>query len=156
MAISVLTYERAKSLLSAYGANPARWPTDERDAMHAALLQWPDLKPLAAAEQRLDEQLLASEVPRSVTLDSVLARIDQYPLSHESAPTSTIAAPELADGNAEGGLGDAWQWWKIALAACLPLALGVGLGMSSVEISDDWQGSEHYLFAPSYEEFING
>ena len=156
MAISVLTYERAKSLLSAYGANPARWPTDERDAMHAALLQWPDLQQWVAAEQRLDGQLLASEVPRLVTLDSVLSRIDQYPLAHESVPTSTNNDPEQAQGGAVTGLGSAWQWWKIALAACVPLALGVGLGMSSIEISDDWQGSEHYLFAPSYEEFING
>ena len=157
MTTNALTRARAEMLLSAYGANPMHWPTDERDAMHMALQQWPELKELMEAEQVLDSQLSASVVPSVVSFNSILARIDEYPVLHDS-PTLTSASA-VADKTHEGardGWGGAWQWWQVAIAACLPLALGVGLGMSSIDVIDDWQGSEQYLFAPSYEEFING
>ena len=153
MSSNAITRARAETLLSAYGANPMHWPADERDAMQAALLQWPELAELMAAEQALDTQLSASEVPSAVSVERLLANIDKLPARQ---PLLLPALTNMTHRSNGGELGRRWQWWHIAMAACAPLALGVGLGMSSVEISDDWQGSEQYLFAPGYEESIHG
>ncbi len=155
MSSNALTRARAETLLSAYGANPMRWPADERDALHAALQQWPELADLLVAEQALDAQLSASKVPSVVSVEGLLARIDKCP-TDQGLTTFASAVSHQQRCEPSDGSSNHWQWWQMAMAACAPLALGVGLGMSGVETSDDWQGSEQYLFAPDYEEFIDG
>jgi hypothetical protein len=147
---------RAELLLSAYGANPLRWPADERDAMHAALQQWPELEDLAVGERVLDTQLSASAIPNLLSVDAVLAHIDAYPQAHGLSSPVTAIRSAWADKHRERNGARTWQWWQLALAACVPLVLGLSLGLSIVEESDDWQGSEQYLFAPGYEDFANG
>ena len=155
MSSNGLTRARAETLLCAYGANPVHWPADERDAMQGALLKWPELADLMAAEQALDAQLLASEAPSVASVDSLLARIDKL-ATHQDFTASTSAVSNQQRLDTSDGSDSHWPWWQIAMAACAPLALGLGLGMSNVGASDDWQGSEQYLFAPGYEESING
>jgi len=156
MSTNSLTRARAEMLLSAYGANPSRWPIDEREAMRVALEQWPELENLAVDEGVLDAQLSSSKVPNLLSVDAVLARVDTHTQVHTVLSSATDIRSILASNKRGLPAAHTWRWWQLALAACVPLVLGLSLGLSIVEESDDWQGSEQYLFAPGYEDFANG
>lgn len=57
-----LTPERARAILEAYGAEPARWPADERRAMRRALKGDADLQ-AAAREMAALDAVLATDRP---------------------------------------------------------------------------------------------
>ncbi len=48
---------RLQRLIEAYGADPSRWPADERDSARALLAQTPDAAAMQAPARRLDEAL---------------------------------------------------------------------------------------------------
>jgi len=52
----MMTIKRAQQILSCYGANPERWPVDERTALQQLLLINNDLQILRQREQSLDKQ----------------------------------------------------------------------------------------------------
>jgi hypothetical protein len=49
-----MTPDRLQEILDAYGADPHRWPADERDAAAALLVATPALREAAGEAQRLD------------------------------------------------------------------------------------------------------
>lgn len=48
---------RLQRLIDAYGADPARWPADERDAARALMAEMPDAAAMLASARRLDKSL---------------------------------------------------------------------------------------------------
>lgn len=156
MTTDVFSQERAATILHAYGADPERWPESEREAMQRTIAQSPELQALAAAEESLDQRLAASSVAGSLSVDDVLAQLDSLP-TQQIAPSVPVSDVASGSGWLEGLFtGISGQWWRPAVAACAPLALGVALGVSDIGVSEDWQSSEQYLFAPGYEESIDG
>ena len=162
MTTDVLSQERAATVLRAYGADPERWPESEREAMQRTIAQSPELQAMAAAEESLDQRLSTHSVAVSLSVDDVLAQLDSLPAQQiaPSVPVSDVSSSDVSSqsGWFDEGLfaGVSGKWWRPAVAACAPLALGVALGVSDIGVSEDWQSSEQYLFAPGYEESIDG
>ena len=156
METDVLSLERAETLLRAYGADPERWPESERQAMQRTLSQSPELQAIAFAQEIVDQRLSASSVATSLAVEDVLAQLDTLP-NQETAPSlPSTAGPSGSSWFDDFVAGVLASWWRPAVAACAPLALGVALGVSDIGMSEDWQSSEQYLFAPGYEESIDG
>ena len=156
MTTDALSQERAATVLHAYGADPERWPESEREAMQRTIAQSPELQAMAAAEESLDQRLSTHSVAVSLSVDDVLAQLDSLH-AQQTAPSVPVSDVASGSGWLEGLItGISGQWWRPAVAACAPLALGVALGVSDIGVSEDWQSSEQYLFAPGYEESIDG
>jgi len=109
----MMTYERFKLLVEAYGANAARWPAGERAAA------------LAFAETSGEARALLDE---AAALDRLFDQADTAPVTHE-LQTRILAALPLANRS---------SWWLAALAPraqwipaaafAISLALGIGVG----------------------------
>ena len=54
----MMTNERAKQILASYGANPKKWPVDERALLQQLLLSNADLQKIQQQELQLDDQLI--------------------------------------------------------------------------------------------------
>ncbi len=83
---------RLQELIEAYGADPARWPADERDAARALLAQSPDALAAQARARRLDEAL------DGVSPTAVAAAGDRILRSLDRLPRQIPATPALIAG----------------------------------------------------------
>ena len=74
--------ERLRTIIEAYGAEPARWPADERGAAEALLARTPDLRELQRAELALDAALdsVPAQAPSSALLGAVLREAPAAPM----------------------------------------------------------------------------
>lgn len=108
---------RLEALLAAYGADPARWPDDERDAALALLARSAEARALRDAAARLDAALDAVPAPEPPSADLVARVLAAAP-----------AAP------AERG----WPWAAAAasLAAAAALSLWLQGTTPTVEAPD--------------------
>lgn len=101
-----MTEERFHQILSAYGANPERWPAAERAQAQAfAAANRARLASALAVEAGLDDLLGTGErQPGELLERRILRRLEQMPV---------------------------WNWRAPAVAAAAALILGVMLGFSS-------------------------
>ncbi|MHA7815989.1 MAG: hypothetical protein ACX93N_05900 [Pseudohaliea sp.] len=127
--------ERFQRLVDVYGGDDAAWPAGERDAARALLAVEPRARDLQRAARALDEELALFQVA-------------------SPPPVSRILAARPGPGAVERLL--AWmvpaaplQLWRPALAAMLPLALGVllGAGLPASLETDGWEQQERLLLA---------
>ena len=147
MTAELLSQERAKALLMAYGAEPERWPPEWREPLILALANDPVLQEYAAVEARLDQAMVAESVDLPITVASILAFTDRATVEGRSEQTETGL----------GGVERFIEWlcfsgarstWRGVAAASLSLALGVALGLGVVTpAEDEWVASEQYVFA---------
>lgn len=74
-----MTQERLAQLIAAYGADPARWPADERAAATTLLAATPSLTAQADSERSLDRLLDLATGPADTgsLADQVLARLER-------------------------------------------------------------------------------
>ena len=92
----MMTEDRFYQILEAYGADPARWPADERADAEAFARAHPDQAgPVIAAESALDE--LLGDIAQPVQVSALLERrlITRLPVPSASrwvAPTAVAAA----------------------------------------------------------------
>lgn len=114
-----MTEQRFQQILSAYGANPERWPAAERDAAQAYAAAHRERLALALAlEAGLDDWLGPAERQPSELLERrILRRLDRMP---------------------------GWNWRAPAAAAAAALVIGVMLGFSSGAILDPSDDVELY------------
>ena len=118
--ISAISEERFKSLVEAYGGDPARWPAGEREAAEQLLRSSAMAQAAAADAVRLDQALSAArDVPVAGPLHArVMADFDR-------------AARRWSLRRFAGALADAvWPGaplWQPACAFGLALVIGVGL-----------------------------
>ena len=156
MTAELLSQERAKALLMAYGAEPERWPPEWREPLILALANDPVLQEYAAVEARLDRAMVAESVDLPITVASILAFTDRATVEGRSEQTETGL----------GGVERFIEWlcfsgarstWRGVAAASLSLALGVALGLGVVTpAEDEWVASEQYVFALIEEAYADG
>jgi hypothetical protein len=127
--------ERFGRLVDAYGSDETAWPVGERDAAQQLLLAEPRARALQRAAQALDEELALFHVSPAPPLDRVLAAIPRPGRLERLLSWLVPAAPA--------------QLWRPALAAMLPLALGValGAGVPAPFATDGWEQQERLLLS---------
>lgn len=129
---------RAQDILKTYGAEPARWPADERAALSVLLTENPALRELQREESELDTQLTRSTVQPSLSVAQIMAALPQQ----ESKTGQFFEA--LIDWLMPG---DPILFWRPAFAAALALGVGIWLGGNGYA-DTDWSSAEQYVFAP--------
>ena len=124
-----LSEERFKTLVEAYGGDPARWPADEREAAERLLASSAGAQVAVADAAKLDRALSAAGgVPASSVLEArVMADFDRA-----SRGLRRFVAL-LADAVWPGA-----PLWQPACAFGLALVVGVVLAaIAPLELSDD-------------------
>ena len=132
---SPLSPSRAKALLNAYGAEPEKWPEDERGDLLQLLAQSPELQALRETASRLDG-LLDEWQPEVISNTDILVGSLPAQTPKKQNWTDQVAAIFLP-----GLLG-----WRQAVLAAAPLTLGFIWGLSGEPPSDDWSEAEFMIF----------
>lgn len=114
---------------SSYGAELAHWPEDVVEVAGNALLAHPEWQSMLEEEHHLDKQLDAYQLP-AVNLSQLESMILQQTTENVNLLDQLI-----------NWLMPSRSIWRPALAACLPLLIGVILG-TSLEIEDQYLLSE--------------
>ena len=106
----MMKQERFFDIIAAYGANPARWPEAEQDAVLAFIEAHPDLAGEALADAAALDALME---PDAVMPSDLLQRriLKAFP----GAPAPVVARPQ----------------WQVPVAAAAALVLGVFIGFAS-------------------------
>ena len=127
--------ERFGQLVDAYGGNEAAWPDTERGAAQRLLAAEPRARALRRAAQALDGELALFQVAPPPPLDRILAARRRPGAVERLLAWLVPAAPV--------------ELWRPALAAMLPLALGVALGAGLPASFDagGWEQQERLLLA---------
>jgi len=110
--------ERLRALLDAYGANPERWPPQEREAARTLLAQSPEARRWQDAGAQLDA--LLDRAPASIASPVLLERIVAALPEPGNTEVSTRVAPARRRRHA--------RVWRYAGAA-LPLAAAAALAL---------------------------
>ena len=136
--------ERFECIVDAYGGDAAAWPAGERAAALALLAAEPGARALREAARALDRELATYTVAPPPPLQRVLAARPR-PSGPERFLGWLVPAAPL-------------QLWRPALAAMLPLALGlvIGVGPLSRPAESSWNASweqqERHLLAAATGE----
>lgn len=134
----MMSPERLEELLETYGAREERWPQDQRSEMRACLNEFPKIQRQLFEARDLD-LMLDSYSPVDVDLQQRI--LEALPVSMLDRLLNWLL-PEVP------GL-----WWRPAMAAALPLVLGLAIGMesqnlTSTEVMTDWEEQERGLLLP--------
>lgn len=125
--------DQLSGLLDVYGADPARWPEEQRAAMHEALAAYPESSAQRSEAADLDRWLASYRVAPFDLSDRIL---DAIPETRFERLLRWLLP-------AEPGL-----WWRPAVAAAMPLVLGVAIGLGETSTSGtapDWTAQEQAL-----------
>lgn len=121
--VETMDLRRLQALLDAYGAEPARWPADERGAAQALLAAEPAARARLDQARRLDlalDRLPAAPAPAR----DLAARIRSAARHHGAGPAGPLPVPAPANGNRP-----AWRF-PAALAASALFGLWLGFAAS--------------------------
>jgi hypothetical protein len=105
-----MTRARAEEILDAYGADPARWPAAERDALRAMIAAEPALAAARDAARRLDAALGVLPPPPALALNPVAIAAAARRLRGGAAPARRLWA--RAAGLAAAALVGVWVGWS--------------------------------------------
>ena len=121
--------DRFRALVETYGANPDRWPADERHAMGDPFAESGDPRAWLSEQRRLDEALDgAGDIVPSPTL---LRRVAEIPLRQPAASPAWMGWPLGRLRNA------------LALGAAVA-AMGVGVGITMPDLGAEDDGSSDW------------
>ncbi|MDO8909604.1 MAG: hypothetical protein Q7W55_14020 [Pseudohongiella sp.] len=117
-----LSMQRFEQLIGAYGSDPQRWPAGERQAA------------LKLVEESAPAALLMQQ---SAWLDDTLDQFETPAFSQLSARILQQSLPERRVGILEQMVrwlvppvsSSMTDWWRPAALACLPLAMGLFMGL---------------------------
>ena len=123
-----MTFERLIEILDAYGADPARWPADERAAAWAFVVQDARAADALAEARRLDG-LLDVYDPGA---DASAARVRNALEKEIGQGSSVTAIPFLA----------AWSPWQRGAALAAVLMFGIATGIVASAVSPSVAGNE--------------
>jgi hypothetical protein len=130
--------ERFRELVDAYGADSRRWPAGERVAMEAFRAAQPQAESWLREAKELDAWLDGDTVtPRDLSRQILGA-----------------LPPSLAEGIIAWLLPSTPSlWWRPAVAAVLPMVLGVAIGVATaVPTPMDWAEEERALLSAASGE----
>ena len=132
-----MNHERLQALLDAFGANPDRWPDEEREAALHLLETDPALRESAERQAQLDLALGSwePEVP-ALNLQALNARLAQTSRQDMLDRILAWLIPE-----------ETLTLWRPAFAAACTLALGIALG-STLNLNADAEDE----FAQSWDD----
>lgn len=116
-----MTFERLTEILDAYGADPARWPADERAAARAFAAKDPRAAGALDEARRLDNLLDAYDPGADASVARVRNALEKA-IAH--VPSAT-AIPFLA----------AWSSWQRGAALAAVLMFGVATGIVTSAVS---------------------
>ena len=137
-----LSRDRVIALIQAYGAEPGRWPIEERSAALACIAGDPALAAELAQARELDSwlDLLDAPAPSPALLTRVLA------LAEAGRKRDALAA--LIEWLFPSRVARPTWIWRPALAVLLPLALGFLGGITSVATSStsEWDSWEEEIY----------
>lgn len=122
---SMMTLERLRQIIAAYGADARRWPDGEREAAETFVAGSPDARNLVARERALDEglALVSDAVP-----DAAMARLTAA--TAFPPPRATVSPAYAARGSRGGWLaGLASAAWPRATVFASMAALGIMTGL---------------------------
>ena len=120
-----MNQERLKTILNAYGADPARWPEDERQAALDLLDAHPEIHQAALDDEKDLDQLLDQLRDDRAVSETLQQRLEQ------SLPASSTA------DRAPSGL----PTWA-GIAAALALTAGLSLGWLGADLLPDPTASD--------------
>tara|TARA_B110000503_G_scaffold51340_1_gene82886 strand:+ start:179 stop:658 length:480 start_codon:yes stop_codon:yes gene_type:complete len=145
-----MNQQRVKQIIAAYGGNAARWPEAERVAALKLCQSAPELAVLQREQAGLDQLLDSQHVTTQCSATEVLAQL--------VIATEPVQMPALTFWNrtALWLLPDTQTaLWRPALAAALPLAIGIGLGVLTPDVGGDWSDPEQEVFMPYLADVNN-
>ena len=123
-----MTFERLIEILEAYGADPTRWPADERAAARAFAAKDPRAADALTEARRLDDLLDTYDPGTDASAARVRSALEKA-IPH--VPSAT-AIPFLA----------AWSTWQRAAALAAVLMFGIATGMVTSAVSPAAPGTE--------------
>lgn len=135
-----LSKTRAQEILNAYGADPERWPEDERQSLIQLLAQSPELQALRETGAHLDGLLDEWQPKLSCSTDTLISSLPAQPRRKQNWPD------QLAAFFFPGSMA-----WRQAMLAGIPLMLGFIWGLSGEPLADDWTETEFLIFNPPLE-----
>ena len=135
-----LSKTRAQEILNAYGADPERWPEDERQSLIQLLAQSPELQALRETGAHLDGLLDEWQPKLSCSTDTLISSLPAQPRRKQNWPD------QLAAFFFPGSMA-----WRQAILAGIPLMLGFIWGLSGEPLADDWTETEFLIFNPPLE-----
>ena len=125
--------ERFRGLVDAYGADPRRWPEDERAAMEAFRGAEPPAEAWLHEARELDGWLDRDTVTTRDLSQQILRALPQ-PFAERLVAWLLPREPGL--------------WWRPAVAAALPVVFGVAIGMATpTTTATDWTEEEQALLS---------
>lgn len=129
--------DQARALLDAYGADAAKWPEQRREDLALFLDRDEAGADLLEEARQLDHVLAAYKLPGVDLADQVLNALPQSGLERLLDWLMPVPAS---------------LWWRPAMAAALPLAIGVCIGALTPEFSasddvNDWVSVEAQLLS---------
>ncbi|MFK8041884.1 hypothetical protein [Congregibacter sp.] len=134
----MMSPERFQELLDTYGGREEHWPDEQRKAMHSCVEGHPELGLQLREAQELD-RMLDSYVPATTDLQQRVIAALPIPFADRILAWLVPQAPQL--------------WWRPVMAASLPLAMGLAIGMGSPGIAlTDWESQERSLLMPATAE----
>jgi len=171
MAIDALTEQQALQLLATYGANPERWPDTAAQELAEAIERYPTVAAMQSKESDLDNFLDQYIAVPTLSADDLLAAVEARLASMSGEVGAVDSAADIGFPTAVksqatlgwverllNGLLDATPpvLTRMAVAALVPLALGMWLGNNTLKTEDNWLEVEQMLFAPGIEELSDG
>ena len=133
--------ERFRFLLDAYGSDSRHWPAEERPAMEAFLAENAEAEVWRREAQALDLALSGYSVESFDLTDRILGSVPRSALEQ----VLDWLLPE-----------EPRAWWRPAVAAAIPLFLGIAIGITDPAASvsgstdGDWTAQEQDLLSGSY------
>ena len=124
----LITIERLKDLLAAYGARPGLWPAEERAAAQALIDTSDDARTLYDEEQALDallQNVIEPEVSAALT-----GRVRSMALPTATAPSASFMARLMDSLRPQSRM--AWQG-AVAMAGILGIVTGMGVSAFVME-----------------------
>ena len=138
-------YERAFEIIGAYGADPAKWPQEERSSIEQCVAQSAELQAHMQTHSALDESLKSLVVRPRLNPEIIAQQIAAHPQRISIAQRLQLQLERLTESMMT-------TFWKPVFAASFVFVVGVGAGTVALEPVEDWSQAEHFSFALIGEE----
>ena len=138
-------YERAFEIIEAYGADPAKWPQEERSSIEQCVAQSAELQAQLRVQAALDESLNNLVVRPHLNPEIIAQQIAAYSQQISIAQRLHLQLERLTESMMTA-------LWKPVFAASFVFLVGVGVGTVALEPVKDWSQAEQFSFAMIGEE----
>lgn len=135
--------KRIIEIIEAYGSRPESWPMEERESAIAFVKTHPKTEDYRMGQQTLDfalDEVQASNIDINALSSRILAKIELSQFTFIDRVLNWLFPVKT------------FSLWQPALAAALPIAMGIFLGAQISVVDDEWD-QEFYLNSFSNNSF---